>query len=163
MNSAAVIIGAMAISPLLYSVIGIGTSIFFFDFKQLLKESLSLVFEIGTLLIIALLFGKVFEVQFSSEITSRLETSNIDYFLIALFSGIAGSFSIFWPKLKKSLVGIAISVALIPPIVLLGIGFANTDMEMVAISRNIVLINILGIALGSLLLLLYLRFRKSIK
>ena len=161
MNSAAVIIGAMVISPLIYSIIGIATSLFFFDFKQLLKEIFSLLLEISLILFIIFIFTKLFEVNISTEITDRIDASYLDYFFIAFFSGIAGSFSLFWPKIKQSLVGIAISVALIPPIVLCGIGLAQLDTAIIVTSANIVLLNLLGIGLGSLLLLIFLKFKKS--
>jgi uncharacterized hydrophobic protein (TIGR00271 family) len=162
-NSAAVIIGAMVISPLLYSIIGIAASIFFLDFKQLIKELLSLLLEISLILLVIFIFGKLFEVQISTEITNRIESSNMDYFLIAFFSGVAGSFALFWPKIKQSLVGVAISVALIPPIVLCGIGLTQVDKTLVLVSMNIVLTNLLGIGLGSVSLLLLLRFKKLLK
>jgi len=160
MNSAAVIIGAMVISPLLYSIIGVASSIFFFDLKQLLKELFSLLLEIGSILLIVFLFGKLFDLQLSTEIIDRIGGSNIDYFLIAFFSGIAGAFSLYWPKAEKSLVGVAISVALIPPIVLCGIGLAQADNSVILASMSIVLTNLCGIGLGSLLLLIILRFKR---
>ena len=45
-----------------------------------------------------------------------------DYFLVALFSGLAGTYAFFAPKIHLALTGIAISVALIPPVVMLGVG-----------------------------------------
>ena len=159
MNSAAVIIGAMVISPLLYSIIGVSTSILFLDIKQLMKEILSLILEIGLILLIIFLLGKLFEIEISTEIIDRIQGSKIDYFLIAFFSGMAGSFSLFWPKIEQSLVGVAISVALIPPIVLCGIGLALGDMNILSVSLNIVLVNLFGISFGSLLLLTFLKYR----
>ncbi len=160
-NSIPVIIGAMIICPILYSIIGVAASIFFKDFKQLIKELRSLLLEISLILIFIFLLGKLFEINISTEITTRLKTSITDYFLIAFFSGIGGTFSLFWPKIKQSLTGIAIAVALIPPIVLCGIGLAKANPEIITISTNIVLINLLGIILGSLVCLFFLKIKNA--
>lgn len=157
MNSPAVIIGAMVICPMLYSVIGIASSIFFGDFKQLKKELFSILFELFIVLAVVFLLGNIFMINTNNEITTRLATQNMDYFFVALLSGIAGCFAIYWPKIHDSLVGIAISVALIPPLVLWGIGLAQMDLGIMKSSLIIVLVNFLGIVLGSLLVLLSLK------
>jgi len=163
-NSPSVIIGAMVISPMLYSVIGIASSLFFVDMKQFVKEIISLILEIIVVVMVVSIFGNIFSIEANTEITTKLYTKPIDYFFIALFSGIAGCFAIYWPKIEEVLVGIAISVALIPPIVLLGIGIAQLDIEVITYSSVIVLINIIGIVSGSLLLLFFLKiFQNRVK
>jgi uncharacterized hydrophobic protein (TIGR00271 family) len=157
MNSPAVIIGAMVICPMLYSVIGIASSLFFSDYKQLLKELSSLLIEIFSIMLILVVLGNIFSVESNTEISTRIYSQPLDYFFVAFFSGIAATFSIYWPKVKESMVGIAISVALIPPLVLCGIGLAQLDMELLKDSSLIVLTNILGIVLGSLVVLLSLK------
>lgn len=155
MNSPAIIIGSMVICPLLYSIIGVSASIFFLDLKQFIKEILSLLLEFLLIFLIIFSLSKLFDIPISTEITSRLELLNIDYFFVALLSGIAAAFTLFWPKGNSSLVGIAISVALIPPLVLSGIGIGIGDSLISTSSFSIVLVNLLGILVGSLLTLIF--------
>lgn len=162
MNSSAVIIGAMVISPLLFSIVGVASSLFFGDMKQLSKEFLSLFLEISLILLIIFILGKIFNVEMGSEISTRINTPLRDYFLVAFFSGMVATFSLFWPKFKKSLVGVAIAIALIPPIVLVGIGLTNFDITMITSTAKIVVINLLGVVLGSILLLSFLKIRRRI-
>jgi len=97
----------------------------------------------------------------SYERVKQYSLLDIDYFFVAFLSGIAGCFSIYWPKTRESLVGIAISVALIPPIVLLGIGLAQLDKEIIYSSSTIVLINIIGIIIGNLFTLLFFKLLQA--
>jgi len=149
MNSPAVIVGAMVISPLLYSVVSIGASFFEKDWKSfksgLVTLSVGLMIAIGVATIINLFFF----INHQSEIVDRLSSAPVDYFLVAFFSGLVGTFAFFWPDIIEAVAGIAISVALIPPVVMVGIGIANWDTIFVIISLEIILINILGIFAGS--------------
>ncbi len=80
----------------------------------------------------------------------------MDYFLVALFSGLAGTYAFYSPKIHEAVAGIAISVAVIPPIVMLGIGLgigiAKQNTNLVYVSGMIVLGNIIGIYLGSMMM-----------
>jgi uncharacterized hydrophobic protein (TIGR00271 family) len=149
MNSPAVIIGSMVISPLLYSLVSAVSSVFYLDFKTLLKKLFSLTVTLLLMIFVSFIFGRIFEFPVSTEVTDRLLTSNTDYFMVALFSGIAGTFAFYWPGILETVTGIAISVALIPPVVLMGIGLATADVYIVNASAAIILINLLGIFLGA--------------
>ena len=83
----------------------------------------------------------------------------IRLFSYSILFGVASTFSLFWPKIQKSLVGVAISVALIPPIVMCGIGFAQINKEIISESAFIVLINLFGIVLGSLVTMTFVKNR----
>ena len=56
----------------------------------------------------------------------------------------------FSPKVHEAIAGIAISVALVPPVAMLGIGIANRDAGLVYASVTIVLCNVCGIYIGSI-------------
>jgi uncharacterized membrane protein len=85
-----------------------------------------------------------------------MRATGMDYVLVALFSGLAGTYAFFSPKIHEAVAGIAISVAVIPPIVMLGIGLgigiAKQDANLVLVSGTIVLSNIIGIYLGSIVM-----------
>jgi uncharacterized membrane protein len=86
-----------------------------------------------------------------SEIADRLSALPTYYFMVAFLSGVAGTFAFFWPPIVEALAGIAISVALVPPAVMLGIGLAELDSELVHGSAKIVVLNVIGMILGAYL------------
>jgi len=152
MNSPTVIIGAMVLSPLLHSVLGLATSSVKKDGKSFI-ESLT---TLGVALILAvgvsLAFNMLFHTDSQSEITTRLSTLPLDYFLVAFVSGLAGTFAYFWPDISEAIAGVAIAVALIPPMVMIGIGIINNDVQLSMNSISIVLLNVIGIYLGAVIM-----------
>jgi uncharacterized hydrophobic protein (TIGR00271 family) len=152
MNSASVIVGAMVISPLLYPVISVGAATYQGDWPACRRA-------IGTFLIgfvAAVAASAAVNVFYStaprSEIIDRLEAAATDYFFVAFFSGLAGTYAYFSPKMHEAIAGIAISVALIPPIVMLGVGLAEQDAGLTVTSGKIVLSNVFGIYAGSFIM-----------
>jgi uncharacterized hydrophobic protein (TIGR00271 family) len=153
MNSASVIVGAMVISPLLYPVICIGAATYQRDMTSFRRATgtfaIGVIAAVGTAIAINLLFVTTFQ----SEITERLAAARIDYFFVALFSGLAGTYAFFSPKIHEAIAGIAISVALVPPVVMLGIAIAEQRADLFLASGTIVLCNVFGIYIGSFMLL----------
>jgi uncharacterized hydrophobic protein (TIGR00271 family) len=149
MNSPAVIVGAMVISPLLYPVIAVGVSIFWRDWATFKRSIMSFAMGLGLTLLVSIFVNAVIPAETRSEIADRLSTVPVYYFIVAFLSGLAGTFAFFWPRIIEALAGIAISVALIPPVVMLGIGIAELSRELMQGSAKIVVLNIIGMALGA--------------
>ena len=84
-----------------------------------------------------------------SEIADRLSTVPTFYFIVAFLSGLAGTFAFFWPGIVEALAGIAISVALVPPVVMLGIGLAEFNVPLMRGSAVIVALNVVGMMIGA--------------
>jgi len=80
------------------------------------------------------------------------------YFLVALFSVSVGTYAVFSPKVHEAIAGIAISVALMPPTVMLGIGIAERSRSLTIASALIVTNNILGIYAGSFVMVVWLHW-----
>ena len=153
MNSAAVIVGAMVISPLLYPVICAGVATYQADWNELVRAVGTFAVGFVAAIAAAVVVGLISATTFRSEIVDRLSEGVLDYFFVALFSGLAGTYAFFSPKIHDAIAGIAISVALIPPVVMLGIGLglgiAKQDTNLAFVSGTIVFGNIIGIYLGS--------------
>ena len=150
MDNAPVIIGAMVVSPLLYPVLSLSTSLLWSDSKIIKKSFSSLINGCIIAMVISSIISFLFPLSLSgSEIIERLSANPLIYFLIAFFSGFAGTFAFFWPGVIEAMTGIAISVALLPPLCILGIAFAGYR-EALASSGLIVILNIAGIILGSI-------------
>ena len=152
MNSPSVIVGAMLVSPLLVTVVGSGASFFWKKWKTLSRNILALFLGIITAVVVGFVVSLFLPTDIgSSEIITRITSSSIDYFLVALFSGLTGTFAFFWPEILEAIAGVAISVALIPPVVMIGIGLSKLDAALISSSINIVFVNVLGILLGSVI------------
>jgi uncharacterized hydrophobic protein (TIGR00271 family) len=158
MNSTSVIVGAMVISPLLYPVICVGATTYQRDWNSLARAIGT--FAIGALAAIAAAaaVNVLHAATVQSEIADRLAAAPVDYFLVAFFSGIAGTYAFFSPKIHEAIAGIAISVALIPPVVMLGIALAERSTDLFLASGTIVLCNVFGIYLGSFVMVVALHW-----
>ena len=83
------------------------------------------------------------------EILARTQPSLI-YGTVAMIAGLAASFALIKPQLSATLPGTAISVALIPPLAVTGIGVARFDWGMITNSFILFLINAIGIIFASM-------------
>ncbi len=156
MNNAAIIVGAMVISPLLFPVIFAAAATYQANWNDIFRAVGT--FAIGFLAAVsaAVVVGVFQATEFRSEILDRINSAMVDYFFVAFFSGLAGTYALYSPKIHDVVAGIAISVALIPPVVMLGIGLGlgitKHDTNLVFTGGAIVLANLLGIYLGSILM-----------
>jgi uncharacterized hydrophobic protein (TIGR00271 family) len=149
MNSPAVIVGAMVISPLLYAVIALGVSVFWRDRATFRRSVVSFLAGLGLALLVSVVVNVAIPCQTRSEIADRLSAVSFYYFIVAFLSGVAGTFAFFWPQIVEALAGIAISVALVPPVIMLGIGIAEVSSELIRGSTVIIVLSVMGVVLGA--------------
>ncbi len=154
MNSVAVIIGSMLIAPLLYPVLSLSMGIVMANRTLIMRSSLtilqSLAFAIPSATFVALLFGPqaTLDVIGNPEIQSRIRPDILSA-AVAFIAGIAASFALIKPQLNAAIPGIAISVSLIPPLAVTGIGLARFDWTMTANSLVLALVNAACIVFAS--------------
>lgn len=127
-NSTAVIIGAMLISPLMGPIMGVGLSVGLNDF-ELMKRSLksfliTTAFSVITATIY-FLFTPIAEAQ--SELLARTSPTIYDVF-IALFGGLAGVVALSTKEKGNVIPGVAIATALVPPLCTAGYGLATGNL-----------------------------------
>jgi len=129
-NSAAVIIGAMIIAPLMTPIISMSYWLIARRGILILRALLTVI--LGTLLTmgIAYLFTEVIGWKLlGTEIVSRIKPTLLDLG-IALAAGAAGAFAYTRQGISSTLAGIAIAVALVPPLCTVGIALAEgNDMS----------------------------------
>jgi uncharacterized hydrophobic protein (TIGR00271 family) len=124
MPSVAVLIGAMLLSPLMMPIIGLGFGIATLDFHEIRRAATALV--AGALIAVALsvVLIKLSPVQtITSEIAGRTQPTLFDL-LVALLSAIAGGYALIRGR-GGTVVGVAIAIALMPPLVVVGFGIAT--------------------------------------
>lgn len=152
LDSVAIVIGSMLIAPLLYPILGLALGITMSNYEVFQRSSITLFKSFGAGLVLAavvtLLFGHG-DVSSSFEIMNRTEVG-ILHFLIALVAGAAVSFTLGQSEWSETLPGIAISVALIPPLAVVGIGIAVLDLTIVAGSLVLLLVNVCGIIFAAM-------------
>jgi uncharacterized hydrophobic protein (TIGR00271 family) len=127
-NSTAVIIGAMLISPLMGPIMGVGLSVGLNDF-ELMKRSLKS-FLITTLFSVttATIFFLVSPVaEGQSELLARTSPTIYDVF-IALMGGLAGVVALSTKEKGNVIPGVAIATALMPPLCTAGFGLATGNL-----------------------------------
>ncbi|MBF2062986.1 MAG: DUF389 domain-containing protein [Calothrix sp. C42_A2020_038] len=150
-NSAAVIIGAMIIAPLMLPIRGIAFAALRGNVYLFEKSFLSLL--VGTLLaaIISWCIGMVVQFpSYGSEILARSEPTLLDLGVAVAAGGISG-YAKLEPKVSGSLAGTAIAVALMPPICVVGLGLAQGNWQLSLGATLLYLTNLLGIALSCML------------
>ena len=151
MNSTAVIIGAMLISPLMGPINGIGYSIATYNFLLLKKSFKNYSFSIVAVLIASTLYFSLTPLDaVDSELLARTSPSIYDVF-IALFGGLAGIVGISSKNKGNVIPGVAIATALMPPLCTAGYGLSVWNMEFFVGAMYLFVINSVFIALSAML------------
>lgn len=151
-NNTAIVIGSMLIAPLLYPILGVALGLVMSNpsvfGRSMLTLGKSFLVGVGIAMLATWLFGNG-DIHLSEEIMLR---TNYDllHFLIAVAAGAAVAFALGQPEWSETLPGIAISVALIPPMAVVGIGLASFEMTVVAGSLVLLLINCVGILFSAM-------------
>ncbi len=148
-NSTAVVIGAMLVSPLMGPIVGMGFSLGMYDFG-LLKKSFSnfLVMTVVSLLVSTVYFFITPIHQAYSEILARTSPTLFDV-LIAISGGLAGVFALFSKKKGNVIPGVAIATALMPPLCTAGYALANGQWKYFAGALFLYTINSVFIGLSN--------------
>ncbi|HYJ64779.1 MAG TPA: TIGR00341 family protein, partial [Parafilimonas sp.] len=157
-NSTAVIIGAMLISPLMGPIMGIGLSIGINDLSLLRKALNNYFFASGTGLITSFIYFFVTPLnEAHSEILARI-SPNIYDVLIAFFGGFAGIIATSSKQKGNVIPGVAIATALMPPLCTAGYGLATLKLNFLLGALYLFIINTVFIALATLITVRLLRF-----
>ncbi|ERT04853.1 hypothetical protein M595_5191 [Lyngbya aestuarii BL J] len=149
-NSAAVIIGAMIIAPLMLPLRGMPFATLEGDLK-LLRLSFTSIFA-ATLMSILFsgLVGLIIRIpEFGSEILSRTQPTLIDL-LIAIAAGGVSGYAKIRPQVGDAIPGTAIAVALMPPLCVIGIAISQGEWDAATGSSLLYFTNLIGINLACL-------------
>ena len=115
-NSAAVIIGAMLVSPLMVPIIGIALSLVLGNAHLLRISARSVIIGIILAIVFSGLLGLLpLELEATPEMLSRTKPTILDIF-VAILAGFAASYALIDEKIRPALPGVAISIAIIPPL-----------------------------------------------
>jgi uncharacterized hydrophobic protein (TIGR00271 family) len=161
-NSTAVIIGAMLISPLMGPIVGTGLALGTNDTDLLKLSAKNLLVMVVIALIASTLFFILSPLSLVNPTELEARTSPTIYdVLIALFGGLAGIFEQSRKERGTVLSGVAIATALMPPLCTAGYGLAHLKFHFFFGAMYLFIINGVFITLATYLMVKYLRFKTN--
>lgn len=161
-SSAAVIIGAMLVAPLMTPILSLSLGIVLGDVRTLRVAAESVIrgvlVAVGIAVLLTLLLPAV---EVTPEIIARTRPTLLDLF-IALASGAAGAYALARREVAAALPGVAIAAALMPPICAIGTGLALRQPKVAGGAALLFLTNLVAISVAGSLIFLLLGIRPKI-
>lgn len=150
MPSVAVLIGAMLLSPLMMPIIGLGFGIATLDFREMRRAAVALAAGSAIAIVLSIACVSISPIQtITSEIAGRTRPTLFDL-LVALLSAVAGAYALIRGR-GGTVVGVAIAIALMPPLVVVGFGIATSNWTVFSGALLLFLTNAVTIALTAAL------------
>jgi len=154
LDSGSIVIGSMLIAPLMYPILGVALGLVMMGDKiSVLSRAFStlttsLAAGLGLSIVTAWFFmgdmAQTGELLFLEEVMSRTEPS-ILHLMVALVAGAAATYMLARPEWGDALPGVAIAVALVPPLATMGVGVAALNTIIIKGASMILLLNLVGI------------------
>ena len=159
-NSTAVIIGAMLISPLMGPIIGLGLALGTNDLDLLKLAAKNLLVMVVISLVASTLFFLLSPLELinPTELQARTRPTIYDV-LIALFGGLAGILENSRKERGTVIAGVAIATALMPPLCTAGYGLSCLHFKFFFGAMYLFIINTVFITLATYVMVKYLRFK----
>lgn len=158
-NSTAVIIGAMLISPLMGPIMGIGLGFGINDFQLIVRALKNLGIAVAISVFTSALYFWISPLDDAqSELLARTSPTLMDVF-IALFGGLAGIVAGSRKEKSNAIPGVAIATALMPPLCTAGYGLATTQWTYFFGAFYLFFINSVFISLSTYMIVRVLRYR----
>ncbi len=157
-GSETVVIGSMLLAPIMSPVLALALGLSMSNHTLLGRSMVTLVrvtvIAVGASVLASLLFsfGSFGSGELANNVTilTRIEPSLL-YFAVAIVAGLAAAYTVAQPHLSSGLTGVAVAVALIPPLAVVGIGIAHLSLAIAIGAFVMYLVNIAGIVFASML------------
>lgn len=160
-NSTAVIIGAMLISPLMGPIMGIGLGVGIFDIELISKSLRNLIIAVIISVLTSALYFWISPLNDAqSELLARTSPTLWDV-LIALFGGLAGIVAGSRQEKSNAIPGVAIATALMPPLCTAGYGLATGQWSYFFGAFYLFFINSVFISFSTYLIVRVLNFKQK--
>ncbi len=160
-NSAAVIIGAMLVAPLMSPILVMAHSIVLGDIPVLAKATESTIKGILAAIVVAAVVSMLLpSTPITAEIIARTSPNILDL-MVALASGAAAAYAISRKHLAAALPGVAIAAALVPPLTVVGYGLGYSLYSVAGGAMLLFLTNLSAIIFSSAVIFLLLGFRPT--
>ena len=157
-NSSSVVIGAMLLAPLMQPIISLSMGVLRQDSGLEINGAKSIFWGVLAVIFTAAVIAAFTPIdRLTSEMAGRLSPTILDLF-VAIVSGVAAAYVKNNEKILGSLAGVAIAVALVPPLAVAGIGLGWTDWDMFIMAFLLFTTNLVGIVLAASLTFVFLGF-----
>ncbi|WP_052501561.1 TIGR00341 family protein [Thiomicrospira microaerophila] len=148
-NSTSVVIGAMILAPLMAPIVSLAMGMARGEGGLTVSSIKTLLIGLFLALMSAMVATWIVDIQYvTNEIAGRLNPTLLDLG-VAVVSGIAGAYAYAKSEVAKTLAGVAIAVALVPPLAVTGIGLGWMDWSVIYGSFLLFITNLFGIAAGA--------------
>jgi len=159
LDSAAVVIGAMIIAPLMQPILGIGLAVATANMRLARLATRTAAGGVGLAIGLATIVGLAIPgAEITGQLDARGQPTLLDL-LVALASGAAGAYASARPGAAASAAGVAIAVALVPPLSTVGVGLALAEWPLVVGATLLFLTNFTAICAASAGMFLWMGFK----
>ena len=149
LNSAAVIIGAMLLAPLMSPIVSISMGLLRWEKALFYDSAKKIVLGISIALFVSTLIAMMFPQKLiTEEMLGRVNPTLLDL-AVAILSGMAAAYSKSFKEVMQSLAGVAIAVALVPPLAVAGVGLGQGDLWFFLQAFLLFFTNLVGIVLSA--------------
>ena len=157
-NSSSVVIGAMLLAPLMQPIVSLSMGVLRQDSDLEFTGAKTIFWGVLAVLLTAALISLFTPIErLTTEMGGRLSPTILDLF-VAIASGAAAAYAKSNEKIIGSLAGVAIAVALVPPLAVAGIGLGWGDWHMFSMSFLLFITNLVGIVLAAAFMFMILGF-----
>ncbi len=161
LNSTAIIIGAMLISPLMGPIMGVGMGMGINDFPLILKSLKNLAIAVIISVLVSAIYFAISPLHDAqSELLSRTRPTLWDV-LIGFFGGLAGIVAGSRKEKSNAIPGVAIATALMPPLCTAGYAISMFNWSYFFGSFYLFIINSVFISIATWLIVRYLNYPKK--
>jgi len=154
LGSIAIVIGSMLISPMLYAFLSLSLGLSISDTKLIRRSIVSIlkaaVIGLGASAIVTIFMGA----NTDTSMIYGMANPALAHGTVGFIAGFAAAYALTKPKLRESLAGIAIAVAVIPPLAIGGIGIASLNLDLFKNGLILFVLNTFTIIGGSLIVFL---------
>ncbi len=153
----------MLVAPLLSPILGLSLALIIMKGNVLVRALKVFLLTTILSLFVSMIFGLIFPFRTNEiDLIRQMSASGFDLF-IAVLAGAAASLTWAKKSLSNSLAGIAITVTLLPPLAIAGLALAALDYVIFIDALQTYFINVGGIVLGSLIIFMVLKVKKTEK
>ncbi|RDV16427.1 TIGR00341 family protein [Pontibacter diazotrophicus] len=157
-NSSPVIIGAMILAPLMAPIISLSMGVLRQEKKLMINSAKTIGYGLLLSYLAAIFLTLLTPLHtLNEEITARIRPNLLDLG-VAIVSGIAGAYAHAREEVAKTLAGVAIAVALVPPLAVSGIGIGWGEWQVFFGAMLLFLTNLAGIVLAGAITFMLLGF-----
>jgi len=159
-DSSAVVIGGMLLAPLVWPILSLSLGIVKGRSKLVQNSSFTLLRSTLLIFVIAIIIG-VISPSYAlkgTEFLSRTSPTIFELF-IALAAGFIGAFVIAYPKIGAAIAGVVVAAALVPPIAVMGVSVAHSNISLAGGAFILYLSNLIAVTFSASVLFFIARFK----